>query len=74
MWAFIASFFYWLIALTGITALYIVVGAVVARLFLRWLDYLDGHSESRLTDRLNDTPERELSEYVASEGSDGRPA
>lgn len=39
-----------------------------------WLDYADGHSESRLTDRLNDTLERELSEYGASEGSDGRRA
>lgn len=74
MWAFIASFLYWVIALTGIAALYIVVGAVVARLFLKWLDYADGHSESRLTDRLNDTLERELAEYGASEGNDGRHA
>lgn len=26
----------------------------------KWLDYADGHSESRLTDRLNDAIEREL--------------
>lgn len=52
-------------------AVVLFVGSYLASL---WLDYADGHSESRLTDRLNETLERELSEYGASEGSDGRHA
>ena len=65
MWAFIASFFYWLIAFAGLALL----GVYLANL---WIDYTDGRYDDGLTDRLNDTMERELSEYGASEGSDGR--
>jgi hypothetical protein len=39
-----------------------------------WIDYTDGCDDDGLTDRFNDTLERELSEYGASEGSDGRHA
>lgn len=46
-----------------------VILAVGLHLSSKWIDYADGHSESRLTDRLNDTLERELAEYGASEGN-----
>lgn len=67
MWAFIASFFYWLIAVAGFALL----GVYLANL---WIDYTDGRDDDGLTDRLNDTLDRELAEYGASEGSDGRHA
>lgn len=63
MWAFIASFFYWLIAFAGFALL-------VAYLAGIWIDYTDGRDDDRLTERLNDDLEREL--YGATEGNDGR--
>lgn len=39
-----------------------------------WIDYTDGRDEDGLTHRLTDDLERELAEYGASEGSDGRHA
>jgi hypothetical protein len=59
MWAFIASFIYWLIAFAGFALL-------VAYLAGIWIDYTDGRDDDGLTDRLNDTLERELAEYGAS--------
>ena len=63
MWEFIASFLYWLIAFAGFALL----GAYLAGI---WIDYTDGRDDDGLTDRLNETLEREFSEYGAPEGSD----
>jgi len=63
MWEFIASFLYLLIAFAGFALL-------VAYLDGIWIDYTDGRDDDGLTDRLNETLERELAEYGASEGND----
>lgn len=65
MCAFIALILYWLIAFAGFALL-------VAYLAGIWIDYTDGRDDDRLTERLNDTLEREL--YGAAEGNDGRHA
>ena len=61
MWQLIASFTYWLIALSGFALL-------VAYLAGIWIDYTDGRDDDRLTERLSDDLEREL--YGAPEGAD----
>lgn len=63
MWAFVASFLYWLIAVAGFALL-------VAYLAGIWIDYTDGRDDDRLTERLTDDLEHEL--YGATEGNDGR--
>ena len=67
MWAFIASFLYWLIAFAGFALLVSYLAGI-------WIDYMGRRADDRLAELLNETLERELAEYGASEGSDGRHA
>jgi hypothetical protein len=60
--------------------MWVIIASLIGVAFLAfylagiWIDYTDGCDDDGLTDRFNDTLERELSEYGASEGSDGRHA
>ena len=63
MWEFIALILYWLIAFAGFALLAAYLAGI-------WIDYTDGRDDDGLTDRLNETLERELAEYGAPEGSD----